>query len=164
MTFGHKILLWGFFFFFCGWLLWKWIDGWPEKPQSSKTGRAITFPGSEKPFPSVRPPDNSSPNPYKPVPRAFYPFAEDTKHDPDDRYVYWEDEEGLHQFDIQAEWESYREEFEANSPLKLPLPSVFTAFPDYDYSMDYPEYKRWKDFCVKHDHIIPFRIFKEFDD
>lgn len=129
---------------------------------SARTSSSRPFPGSDKPFPHARPPDRSSPNPFHAAPLSFNPLERDVPVLLEDRFVYREDEEGLHRFDERAEWE---EEIRENEQATHSgLSSILIAFPKYDYSMDYREYKKWKDFCVQLGHIIPYRIFKEFDE
>lgn len=133
-----------------------------KKKRSTSTQRNRPFPGSDKPFPHARPPDRSSPNPFHASPLSLNPLERDVPVQLEDRFVYWEDEEGLHCFDERAEWEE--EVRENEQATHSGLSPILIAFPEYDYSMDYSEYKKWKDFCVQLGHIIPFRIFKEFDE
>lgn len=117
----------------------------------------------EKPFPNSRPPNGESINPRNYEIASYNVLERDLPRALDDRYVYWEDEEGLHRFDEQSEWE-VDDEYSDKITLESVVSPVFRDFPEYDYSMDYSLYKRWKMFCVKHNATVPFGVFVEFDE
>ncbi|XXJ19876.1 hypothetical protein ACR42D_10095 [Desulfovibrio caledoniensis] len=133
-----------------------------KKKRSTNRQSNRSFPGSDKPFPHSRPPDRSSPNPFHAAPVSLNPLELDVPVQLEDRFVYWEDEEGLHCFDEQGEWEEEDEQSEQTTHSGLS--PIMINFPPYDYSIDYSEYKKWMAFCVKVGHEVPYRIFREFDE
>ncbi|BCS87353.1 hypothetical protein [Pseudodesulfovibrio sediminis] len=135
-----------------------------NKSKVTDSHRRHNFILKDKPFPNSRPPNGESANPYKPTREVTNPLERDLSPALEDRFVYWETEEGLQRFDVQSEWECYDEDLEMLEPHSK-LSPVFVDFPSYDPTkLEYPEYKKWKDFCVQINHFVPYRIFKEFDD
>ncbi|MBI9078326.1 MAG: hypothetical protein JEY79_01140 [Pseudodesulfovibrio sp.] len=116
----------------------------------------------EKPFPNSRPPKGWKPTSVKQPFRSYNPLEAGLPDKLQDRYVYWEDEEGLHKFDERSEWELDIEDVESSDGSKLS--PILVNFPMYDYSIKYPDYKRWQQFCIKHNQMVPYRIFLEFDE